>query len=381
MPSADSHTCRAAIEDARIFSDRESEWAHLLEQAPDANSYLSPNWPGAGGGGFGLPWRSSGGRSQPHVLTVRRGRQLVGLMPLISVTIGRGRLAFRMLVGAGQENADYGGALVAAGDGEAMEMLLDHLESELGRMRTVVNLTRLREDSWLLAALRRRFSTARYSLRCDFGEDYPFLDLASTPDPAQLVRRLLKKNDVLRRARRLGEHGAVEFRYHRPGHTGEDLRTFLELHDQRWEGRTATGVFASARGRQFLEDVAASLEAEGWLRLSFVTLDGKAIVGRFGTEFDGRYHGMKSGWDPSYSSYGPGHMVVGRILEEAVHRSLVEFDFMRGAGEHKQAWASDTRRIGYWTLGRSDRLSAFDRRALWTLMRLRNRARERSQPR
>ncbi|MFN8016933.1 MAG: GNAT family N-acetyltransferase [Acidimicrobiales bacterium] len=366
----------AVLRDDDAIDALEPEWWDLVDRAADANVYLTPAWAGAWWRTFGRGPRAHASRNRLHLVTVRRGGLLVALAPLLESRLVPGPVGVRMLVGVGHENADFGGVLVDGGAPEALDEVVEHLAVELGRRGTVLNLTRLADDSALLGALRARLEGS-HELRQEEHEAYPYLDLRAFEDPERGVRKLLKKNDVLRRGRRLAEVGEVEWVYHRSGSSREDLDAFLRLHDLRWEGRAPTGPFTSVPGRAFLADASAALDRAGLLRISFVTLDGVPIVGRYGAVFGGYYLGMKSGWDPTYATYGPGHLVVGRLLEQAVQDGLDGFDFMRGAGDHKSAWTNQARDVGYTTVVRRGALADVEHRALWTGLRLRYRWRGR----
>lgn len=359
--------------DPSSFAQLADEWDDLAARCAHVPPYLTRPWARSW-------WEVLGRRpralpARPHLLAVRRDGSLVGLHPLLAVGARRGR-PHRLLVGAGQEHADEGGALVE--DAEAADALAEHLVAEVRTGRTVVDLTRLRDDDPVLAALRARAEAAPVELRCEGTEEYPYLDLASASDPAALVHRLQRRNDVHRRFRRLAEVGDVTWVGHHPDAAGEGLAAFFELHDRRWAGRRATGPFAAPAGRRFLAEAAAGLDRAGMLRLSLLLLDGRPIGARFGVVTGGRYLGMKSAWDPDLAPYGPGHLLVGRVLDDAVAEGWREIDFLRGAAPHKAAWADRSRSLSYWVLGRAGRLGALDRRLMWAALRVRNRARQRS---
>lgn len=361
------------LTESSAFSSLEGHWEALLARSPEANVYLTRSWAGAWWRAFGSGPRLQASHSQLHVIAVWRGEVLVALAPMLTTQLGAGPARIRMLVGVGHENADFGGLLHDPAEPDALELVLDHLEAELGRGRTVLNLTRLEAEGAFLAAILGRFQGGRYEVREHEREAYPFLDLRALDDPERQVRKLLKRNDVTRRTRRLGELGEVAWVHHRPGQADVDLDEFLRLHDLRWEGRAPSGPFTSVPGRAFLHDASQGLDHEGFLRLSFVTLDGVPIVGRYGTEFGNVYQGMKSGWNPEFKAFGLGHMVVGRLIEQGLADDLDAFDFMRGAGDHKAAWCSGSREVGYWTIGRAGRLSDLDNKAMWSMLRLRYR--------
>jgi CelD/BcsL family acetyltransferase involved in cellulose biosynthesis len=356
----------SVIQNERDFAMLRSPWRAVFNSSDDRNVFLTWEWAYTW-------WRHFGRRDRLHVVAVWKGSDLVSVAPLLETSLGPRGWGHRMLVGIGQETADYGGFLL--GDHpDATELILDHLEQRVAHGE-VVNLTRLREDGVLLSLLRRRFIPNRRSptLIQELVEDYPFLDLTKPENPADYISALEKRNDVRRRLRRLREQYAVDFVYHAaPPRVA--VERFLALHDQRWmaKGRTPSGLFVSRTGRAFLLDVAEALDATGYLRLSFVTADGAPIAARFGFECNGTYLGMKSAFDPAFSSFGPGQLMVALLIREMLARGLHEFDFLRGAGEHKDAWANGRRAVGYLTLRRR---GAVGHRLLWLALRRRGRLR------
>src|SRR2546429_4472490 len=307
----------SVIEDEREFAVLRSPWQAVFNSSRDRNVYLTWEWSYTW-------WRHFGDRDRLHVLVVREGNDVVAIAPLLETSLGPRGLGRRMLIGIGQETADYGGFLLGERPDARGDAILGHLEQRITRGQVVI-LTRLREDNTLLSLLRRRFPPGRRgpSLVQEFVEDYPFLDLMKTENPAAHVSMLEKRNDVRRRLRRLRESHDVAFVYHatRPR---MNAQRFLALHDERWTAkeREPSGLFGSGAGRAFLLDVAEALDASGYLRLSFVIADGAPIAARFGFECDGTYFGVKSAFDPAFASFGPGHLIVALLLEDMVARGL-----------------------------------------------------------
>jgi CelD/BcsL family acetyltransferase involved in cellulose biosynthesis len=318
-------------------------------------------------------WRHFRGRDRLHVVVVREGSNIVAIAPLLETPLGLFRR--RMLIGIGQESADYGGFLLGDQPDATGELILGHLEDRVAR-GDAVNLTRLRESSTLLSLLRRRFQPTRPgpTLVQELCEDYPCLDLTQTEDPSGHIAALEKRNDVVRTLRRLREKHDVEFVYHAGG-SCLAVEQFLAIYDARWnaKGERPSGLFVGSRGRAFLRDVAGALDPSGLLRVSFVTADKVAIAGWFGFECDGAYLGMSTAFDPAFASFGPGHLIVGLLLEELVARGVHEFDFLRGADQHKDKWANVHRTVGYWTLRRRGHIG---HRLLWLALRRRRRLRD-----
>jgi CelD/BcsL family acetyltransferase involved in cellulose biosynthesis len=116
-----------------------------------------------------------------------------------------------------------------------------------------------------------------------------------------------KRREFERLARRLAEHGRLEFSELAPG---EDPRpwidAFLELEASGWKGRDGTAIALSPDQRRFFEQGATALAAEGRLWMLGLALDGKWIAlkcnflaGRGGFAF-------KIAYDEQYARSSPG---------------------------------------------------------------------------
>ncbi|MGY1739532.1 MULTISPECIES: GNAT family N-acetyltransferase [unclassified Blastococcus] len=326
----------------------EPEWRTVFDASSDRSPFLSYDW-------VRTWWAHFGGGDELRVITVRRSGELVAIAPMLSHRFGFGPVGGQLLVGIGQETADYGGFLLGEDPGESGQTVLDTV-TDLADGIGMIKLTRLRPDGATLAAVQRWVRSPdnrsrRFELRCAHEESYPYRRLG---DPAHPLARAMKRNDVRRRLRRLAEGHDVVFDPNTTGRASERLGSFLRLHDLRWEARAdrPSGLFTSARGRAFIADVAERFDALGWLRISFVRVDGTPIAARFGIQLGDTYLGLKSGWDPAYATFAPGHLIVGLLLEHLEASGVREFDFMRGAGSHKDRWATGDRSVGYWHLRR-----------------------------
>ena len=328
-----------------------TRWADLFAaDGVDRTPFLAPEWAEA--------WlRVFGGR--PRIAVVERDGRLVGLAPLMRVGA-----VVPTYVGIGQEVADYGGFLHCEPVEEVTAALLGAVERRLLSGAALVHLGRLPIGAALHSAVVARYANhARLELSAWQQETAPVLDLTNNGDARRLVEKLKKRNDVRRRLRRLTDEHRVEFVYD----TSRDPRAlgdFLHLHDLRWQGkdRDPVGPFVSARGRRFLQEVIGLMAPSGLVRVSFVEVDSRRLVGRFGFELDGTYYGSKSAFDPTLAPYGPGHLAVAFLLDEMLARGLTRFDFMRGEGAHKAAWTRESTPVTYYVLHHRSPRGAMERR-------------------
>jgi CelD/BcsL family acetyltransferase involved in cellulose biosynthesis len=335
------------------------EWDALVAATPSASPFLSAGWV--------LPWwhhlgavsgsAALAGRPTIRCVAVRRDGALVGLAPWMAVRVGIGPTSLEVLVGIGQETADLGGVLVGGvdpdGPAAVAQALAGHLAPALRTGRTVLAAARLVDDDpWLLAL---RSLAPQVQVEAIAAEVHPRLDLSDMEDPVRAVARLMKRNDVRRRWRRLEEAEGARFRYLQDDPV-EALAAFRQLHELRWETKDGDPdwLYRTSLGWRFLADASMALHQRDLLRISLVeTADGRPVAARFGFEHGGTYYGAKSGWDPAFAAHGPGHLVLGRVVEHAAAAGLGTVDLMRGDEPHKRAWATSAPVVRWWVAARN----------------------------
>lgn len=350
------------------FDELRPDWQALWSRSADRGPFLTWEW-------ARLWWEHFGGLDRLEILVARDGDRVEGIAPLLRSRIGAGPAAAEMLVGVGQETADYGGFLLGERPHDTASLFLDFLSAELRHGLRSVNLTRLRPGGDLLPAVREHVrGSGADRLVCEESAAYPFLDLGALDDPAEHLRRLDVKNDVWRRGRRFAEQHELTFDY-----DAEPDRAHLDelfaLSELRWNSKAAAmvGLFAGESGRAFLTEVVPALRERGVARLSLVRADGRAVAARLGFESGDAYLGYKECFDPDCSQLGPGQYMTSQVLHAVEERGLHEFDFLRGEGAHKSKWANGEREVGYWTLHRSGARGALARKLMWNQLRLRRR--------
>jgi CelD/BcsL family acetyltransferase involved in cellulose biosynthesis len=146
--------------------------------------------------------------------------------------------------------------------------------------------------------------------------------------------------NLRRRARRLGELGAVSVRRVGGGPALEGaLADFLALEAAGWKGERGTAIARDGRLAGFYRAVARDAAARGALAIRALDLDGRPVAVHLGIVHRGTYHLLKTAYDERLGAVSPGQLLQREVLAECEARGLAAFDFLGPDMEWKRDWA------------------------------------------
>lgn len=196
--------------------------------------------------------------------------------------------------------------------------------------------------SILESARQARFPTGVWeSLRS------PYVPLAGSPGSFEQLQQKLQSKfraNLRRRRRKLEERGAVTVERF---DGGLDLEARLEegfrLEQSGWKGERGTAMAQDAATRGFYRELAQVAEAQQWLTLFFLRLDGRPVAFHYGLTHGGRYFLLKPGYDESLRECSPGQLLLEEVLRDSTGRGQTEFDFLGPDMVWKRDWTSHVR--------------------------------------
>ena len=113
----------------------------------------------------------------------------------------------------------------------------------------------------------------------------------------------------------------------------------LELERAGWKGELGSAIACDAQLVRFYHAVARCFARRGGLSLNFLRARGKRIAFHFALETPRVYFLLKPGFDPEFSQFGPGQLLVLHAATDAARRGLLEFDFLGWDMPWKRDWA------------------------------------------
>lgn len=171
----------------------------------------------------------------------------------------------------------------------------------------------------------------------------PVVDTTGTWDGYWASRSRNLRHNVERCARRAREAGKLVFEVHdafEDGRLEALLQEGFAVEASGWKGAEGTAILADVRTRTYYTELAAWAAAEGWLRLSFVRLDDRAIAFCFGIEAFGVHYALKVGYEDGMKKLSPGMLLMDGLIRRAFETRMRSFDFAGHDAAWKSAWAT-----------------------------------------
>jgi CelD/BcsL family acetyltransferase involved in cellulose biosynthesis len=299
-----------------------AHWDDLADRCC-AEPWLRPGW-------FD-PWWTQFGRGRLAILALRRGGRLVGVVPMTARAAVRASLANWHTPGF---------ALVAETDRDREELARALLR---GRTRRVELRFVDREDSGL-AACRGAAGAVGWRVIERTLESSPYLDIRGDWEGYARSKRGAFFADLRRRRRRLDERGLVTFEVL----DGTDrldalLDDGFRIEGSGWKSELGTAIASWPETERFYRDVARWAAKNGWLRLAFLRLDGRAVAFHFNIVHERVHYNLKGGYDPEYARFAPGRLLHRELIERAYGARLRSYEFLGAVEPWKLEWTTSTR--------------------------------------
>jgi CelD/BcsL family acetyltransferase involved in cellulose biosynthesis len=298
------------------------EWDDLADRT-GAAPFLRPGWFAA--------WHRAYGKGALRLLTVREEGRLAGVLP---VEI-RGRAT---LSATNTHSPLYGPVATSP---EVERSLAAQLVAESGGR---IELSYVDPAASWHRALDEVLQLDRRRIRTETVIRSPYVALEGSQSkyPEGLSRKFLK--DVRRRHRRLKEQGHVEVTVDDgTGHLDEALEHFVALESSGWKAHAGTAIASRDASRAFYAEIARWASERGWLRLAFLRLEGRPIAAELDLQCGGSMYALKSGFDPEYRGFAPGHLLTGECLAQAMIDGLASYEFLGTDEPYKMSWTGTTR--------------------------------------
>jgi CelD/BcsL family acetyltransferase involved in cellulose biosynthesis len=324
------------------FAQVAMEWDRLVAACPSTNVFLTSDW-------LVTWWRHYGTGRQWQFLLVRNKKgRLMGGLPLYSESrfaFGRRYRSLR-LIGTLPESPDNLDVVAE----ESMRMLVANVVCDwivtVGRQcYDVLMLSNLAKDSHLIKGLFCRTAIGRDEIKVIPLFECPYVPLPSSFDAYVSSLSKNMRYNLRRRTRQVlnlqggSEIVCVESAVELPA-AMDDL---FRLHTLRRAVRGGETRFTVKARQDFHRTLASNFLRQGRLRLLLLKANSQVIAAIYCFTYGSKVSYFQSGFDPRWSKYSIGMVLMGQCIEMAIREGRKEFDFLRGDEDYKFQWMADVR--------------------------------------
>ncbi len=323
------------------------EWEILLEKSATNTPFQTWEWQWL--------WWQHFGTGELLVLTVRaHGGDLLGIAPLFGDLDEHGQRCLRFI--GGTEISDYLDFVVRRGEEPRFYRAFVDFLIQHPHLWDVIDLHGIPANSPSLDQLGELLPHEAYRQSVAVEDVCPRMELPKGWD--EFLAGLGQKNrhEIRRKIKRIKrEAGGYQYRVANPFSISEDFETFLELHKK---SDTQKSVFMGPKNAAFFREMAASFNQKGWLDLSFLEANGSSLAGLLNFRYGDTVYVYNSGYDPEYSRWSPGWVLISDSIQDAIEKGMARYDFMNGDESYKYAFGAKDFQIYRYLVRREEESSS-----------------------
>ncbi|MBK5133748.1 GNAT family N-acetyltransferase [Candidatus Bathyarchaeota archaeon] len=277
------------------------------------------------------------------ILCASEETELIGIAPFRKTRKSlKGNFGYNIIEPLTNGNTDYSGLLITKQEVQCVQKFLTHLFQQ--KDWDLITIPDLPQASPTLELI-KLYSKELPRFKVEKGVICPYVEI---PDSEEDLLSSLKpkfRRNLQRRLRKLEkEQGNVEIKhYYELGSLENAMQIFFRLHQKRWIRKGESGVFEKQKAREITMQTTKFFAERNWLRLHFLTVNNRPVAASLDLEYGGKMYGHLAGFDPDYSKYSVGNILLLKILNQCVKKELSEYDFMQGDESYKFDWTQKYR--------------------------------------
>jgi CelD/BcsL family acetyltransferase involved in cellulose biosynthesis len=322
------------VTDPNDFERLRPQWDAVIQCDPKATMFQTWDWQYTW-------WRHFGRGKKPFILLMSDNVDGApcAIAPLILKPYASRPLRELAFMGLGV--SDYLDITCLPGQREeAVARMFEHIESSAGAW-DIVDLHQVRAGILVNRAGLRE--TAVFRREVVDHEVCPVVDLPASWDEYKATLGKSLRFNIGYYERSLRKQYDVEIGLATAENLDAEMDSLFRLHTQRWRSRKLPGVLSGKRIQAFHREAAGRFMDRGWLRLYYLKLNGVTRASLYCFAFGDSVYYYLGGFDPELSKYGPGTILTGRAIRDAIEDGRSRFDLLRGCEDYKLRWKPELR--------------------------------------
>jgi CelD/BcsL family acetyltransferase involved in cellulose biosynthesis len=334
--AADTGIRIEVIRDYDAFMRLEPTWNRLVDEAGIDHPFIRHEW-------VRTWWECFEHGAALHIVVVKEGEEPIAIAPLM---LDRGRVygwPVRRLRGIANVYTERFDFILPRRAQDACGAIWKYLSAKAADW-DVLELRQLPENARAMQLLPHHAVEDRFLVGQWPSSQGPYIPVNQPWDA--YLKTLSKKHLSNLRGRAKGLHriGSVRLEIVTGGEQLERaLNEAFLLEAAAWKGQAGTAILNRPDRQAFYRQLMTRAAERGWMRLHFLTLDGKRIAVQLALLLGKKLYILKTGYDPHYAQFAPSLVLCEMTLHEAWKQSLAEVDLLGDAERWKLDWAAQTR--------------------------------------
>lgn len=325
----------------RDFLALQPSWNALVERAGIDHPFLRHEW-------IRTWWDCFGAGRTLHIILIKSRDELVAIAPFMLTYDRMYGIPMRRLEFIFNVHTPRMDLIVTRSHREVHRTLLKYLD-EHSDLWDVVALYQLPGDSLTLEGLPEAAQAASFPVGLWRSEESPFVRLEGRTEQEYFEGLPPKhKRNQRNRAKRLAKAGDVALEtVEGVAGLSEALDRGYQIEAAAWKGAARSAIQSDASIERFYTRVAWMGAQRQWLRLYFLTVNGRRIAFAYALAYARKLYVLKAGYDPEFYASSPFNVLCERTLRTAFQDGLRELDLLGEAADWKMKWTLTTR-PHYW---------------------------------
>jgi CelD/BcsL family acetyltransferase involved in cellulose biosynthesis len=323
------------VSDNARFGALAEEWNDAVERARIPHPFLRHEW-------IRTWWDAFAGDRQLRIFVARRGR-IFAIAPLMLERASMYGVPVRRLRLLQNDHTPRSDVIVAERSEDACLAIWHAIQSSPVAW-DVLQLNQLAADS-RSRELFTKFAAAEGQVTGVWKSGAaPYLTLPGNFSVYTSTLSPKFRQNLRNRLKRLSEVGEPAFEVvSEPSEIRASREDAQRLEQSGWKRSEGTAIASDPAVQRFYTLLAERAAECSWLRLLFLSVNGRRIAGAFAAIYDRRLFLLKTGYDPDFAKCSPFKLLVYFAVQHAFELGLTEVDFLGDTEPWKLEWTSTTR--------------------------------------
>lgn len=319
------------------FCKLEEEWNLLLSASHCDIPFLRHEW-------LRNWWLNFGGNNRLAVICIRKNGGLVGAFPLMEVRTTFAGLPFIILQSMTNAHSFRYHFLLSPGEEDSLTAFWQYLRSR-SRKWDLLQLEEMPADVLTYEVVCDTARRDSFPAEIWRGGDSPYVRIHGKWNAYWEGLAPKFRSNMRNRSKRLEQLGKLDYEVVTdPSLIESALTDGFAIEQKSWKGEKGTAIACRQDTMSFYTRWADTAAKNGWLRLSFLKVNGQRTAFDYSICYNNRLYCMKIGYDPAFSQYSVGQILCSRILQKCFEDELAEYDFLGEKTTQKFDWTSFTRK-------------------------------------